>query len=305
MADPLAHLWAKSPRKGETVGEGLMAHTSEVVGRLAGWKRRHPRLAGFCNRADLWDLAGWICLLHDLGKAARGFQATLRGGPVFDHRHEILSLVCVGWLDVDDETCGLISAAVATHHRDLDEIQTGYPFASDARSLLLAELSGTDEDALWAWLSDDANTILTSTGLVPLPDLKRIPAPAALGRSFKALFTLATTLEETDATEPQALAAMAMRGLVTLADHAGSAHVQLSELSEISSVEGCMAKLLPALRGGSWSIKRPARPRMAMRFSSPLPEVAKPRQPSCGGLGSERQLAVPFHFSIFCPIGRA
>ena len=38
-----------------------------------------------------------------------------------------------------------------------------------------------------------------------------------------------------------------------------------------------------------------------MRFSSPLPEVAKPRQPSCGGLGSERQLAVPFHFSRFLP----
>jgi CRISPR-associated endonuclease/helicase Cas3 len=249
MSATLEHLWAKSPRQDEAVGESLTTHTAEVVSHLTGWKRRHPGLAGFCNRSDLWNFAGWACLLHDLGKAASGFQSTLRGGPVFDHRHEILSLVCVGWLDVDDETCGLLSAAVATHHRDLDEIQTAYPFAGDARSLLLAELSASDENALWEWLLAGANTMLTSAGLAPLPDLQRLPAPAALSRSFKTLFTLAKTLQETDATEPQALTAMAMRGLVTLADHAGSAHAQLSDLSEISSVEGCMAKLRPALRG--------------------------------------------------------
>jgi CRISPR-associated helicase Cas3/CRISPR-associated endonuclease Cas3-HD len=249
MADPLAHLWAKSPRQDESVGESLTAHTAEVVGHLTGWKRRHPGLASFCNRSDLWDLAGWVCLLHDLGKTARGFQVTLRGGSVFDHRHEILSLVCVGWLAVDEESRGLIAAAVDTHHRDLDEIQAGYPFTGQSRARLLAELSATDEDALWEWLLADANTMLTSAGLSPLPDLKRIPASAALGRSFKALFTLASTLHEANATEPQCLAAMAMRGLVTLADHAGSAHVQLADLSQISSVEGCLAKLRPALRG--------------------------------------------------------
>ena len=91
--------------------------------------------------------------------------------------------------------------------------------------------------------------MLTSADLALLPALKRIPAASALGRSFKAVATLASTLQESDATEPHALAAMAMRGLLTLADHAGSAHVKLSDLSEISSVAACMARLNPALRG--------------------------------------------------------
>jgi CRISPR-associated endonuclease/helicase Cas3 len=190
--------------------------------------------------------------LHDLGKAARGFQTTLRGGPVFDHRHEVLSLVCVGWLDVDEDTCGLVAAAVATHHRDLDGpdgIQAKYLFGGNARPALLAELSVDDEEALWTWLHTDADAMLTDAGLAPLPSLKRISAASALGRSFKALATLASTLQEADATELRGLAAMAMRGLLTLADHAGSAHVQISDLSEISSVAACMARLGPAIRG--------------------------------------------------------
>src|SRR5579863_2060948 len=118
MSDALAHVWAKSPKNGATQGELLSAHTGQVLSRLRQWRRRHPQLAEIVGRRDLWDLAAWACMLHDLGKVALGFQGMLRGGALFPHRHEVLSLVPVGWLECSDEERGLIAAGVATHHKD-------------------------------------------------------------------------------------------------------------------------------------------------------------------------------------------
>ena len=153
VADALAHVWAKSPPRGAGEGEHLAAHTGHVLARLGHWRERYPLLALHCARADLWDIAGWAALLHDVGKTAAGFQRMLRDGPRFDDRHEVLSLVAVGWLDVSDDVRALVAAGVATHHKDLPVVFERYPFGEDARGKLLAELSAGDEQRLRAWLA--------------------------------------------------------------------------------------------------------------------------------------------------------
>lgn len=226
MKDPLAHIWAKSPEPGRDKGEPLKGHTENVLARLAAWRDRGPDLPRHTDRPDLWHLAAWACLLHDAGKIARGFQAMVHGGPRFGHRHEVLSLVAVGWLDLPDRDRALVAAAVATHHRDLRRIFTLYP-APDARDVvaLLAELDPADEAALREWLTPGrGGPDLARWGFAPLPPLRRLAPPDALDEALGPLHDLGASLDALDAAAPASLTARALRGLVHLADHAASAH---------------------------------------------------------------------------------
>lgn len=236
MTDALGHIWAKSGRGGRAA-ETLTQHTDTVLQRLGAWRRRYPGLATHTSRPDLWDLAAWSCLLHDIGKTARGFQAMLEpGGPRFVHRHEALSLVAVGWLDASDETIGFVAAGVATHHKDLDVIRQSYPFDTEERDLLLAELSETDEGAWRAWLSGVGAPDLAHLGFAQLPGLCRVARRAALDRAFRALLILDEAIDARPADDALAWTARAMRGLVLLSDHAGSAHQTLPPAWALSSV---------------------------------------------------------------------
>jgi CRISPR-associated endonuclease/helicase Cas3 len=235
-ADSLRHVWAKSER-GTQPAETLTQHTQQVLDRLAGWRRRYPELTRHTRRDDLWDFAAWACLLHDLGKSAKSFQQMLRGGLRCEHRHEALSLVAVGWLEVDEDTRAFVAAGVATHHKDLPDMRQRYPFGSADRDDLLAELSGDDEDAWRRWLGGEGAPSLAALGFSPLPALQCLPRETALTRAFRAVLELATRLEKIAATEPLAVAACAARGLVVLSDHAGSAHEQLATAEVFASAD--------------------------------------------------------------------
>lgn len=239
MTDALAHVWAKGGRNGREA-ETLSQHTTAVLHRLSAWRRRYPHLPAHTSRPDLWDLAAWSCLLHDIGKTARGFQAMLDGGPRFRHRHEALSLVAVGWLDASEETMGLVAAGVATHHKDLGVIRQSYPFDTEERDLLLAELTEAGEAAWRAWLSGAGAPDLATFGFAPLPGLCSLDRRTALDRAFRALVLLNEAIDVRPADDPLALTARAMRGLVLLSDHAGSAHQALPPAWALSSVASFM-----------------------------------------------------------------
>jgi CRISPR-associated endonuclease/helicase Cas3 len=231
MPDVLASVWAKSPAHGATVGESLTEHTTAVLERLAAWRRRIPAPPSPAGLPDLWDLAGWACVVHDAGKIAAGFQRRLRGGPPFDHRHEVLSLVSVGWLDVSDDVISFVAAAVATHHLDLPEILVRYPFdPADERADLLGQMSTGDEARVRRWLAGEGAPDLPCRGLAPLARLRSLSAAAAFGRSMRALQGLWARLEGADATGSEAMAARFLKGVVVLSDHAGSAHEGLPEV---------------------------------------------------------------------------
>lgn len=241
MTDALAHVWAKSPSTDREQGELLTAHTGQLLGRLRGWRDRNPGLASVGARADLFDLVAWAIVLHDVGKAARGFQAMLRGGGPFDHRHEVLSLALVGKLDVDDETLGLVAAGVGTHHKDLRLVRELYPFAGTSRDELLAELSPDDEEAWEAWLGGAGAPRLERLGFAGLPARRAVSKRQGLSRALAALGQLAGRLGEEAATSPLGLTTRSVRGLVMLADHAGSAHEPLRTAGSLGSVAAFVA----------------------------------------------------------------
>lgn len=232
--DPLQHIWAKSSHEPGKDGELLRAHTAHVLARLANFRDRYPGLPAHGVREDLFDLAGWSVLLHDVGKCARGFQAMLRKGPPFGHRHEVLSLVAVGKLDVDEETRGLVAAGVATHHKDQRRVFETYSMVSGERDVLLDELDAADEAAWPAWLKLLAAEKL---GFAPLPALVELDRKTAMNRAFAALKRAVSEAEQTQrASSRSALTLRFMRGLVILADHAGSAHESVARAASLASV---------------------------------------------------------------------
>lgn len=250
MTDILAHIWAKSPSAGAKEGERLSAHTANVLARLASWRDRYPVLPRHTASPDtLWDSAAWACLLHDVGKVARGFQQMVHVGTRFEHRHEVLSLVAVGWLDLPEAQRELVAAGVATHHYDLPQIIERYPYGSDARTLLLQELSLEDYDALRKWLSGAGVPNVTRWGFSPLPGLRQISPEQALAEAMRRLVSLGEGLDQCDATDGHALAVRAVRGLVTLADHAGSAHEWHGQVPSLDST----AQLSRHLEQSGWA----------------------------------------------------
>ena len=78
-------------------GETLRAHTLQVLDRLADQARLRPQLPAQIGYPRLWHTLAWAALLHDLGKAASGFQHMLRGGKRWGYRHEVGSLAFLGW----------------------------------------------------------------------------------------------------------------------------------------------------------------------------------------------------------------
>lgn len=237
-SDVLAHVWAKSAdtRKERVNGEPLSTHVGHVLERLASWRDRTPDLGRHGARADVFDVAAWAVVLHDLGKCARGFQAMLRGGPAFPHRHEVLSLVAVGRLEVDDETRALVAAGVGTHHKDAPVIRERYRFGTTDRTELLDELSPEDDLRWEQWLAGAGAPSLTRRGFAPLPPRRVLAKTEALGCAMRALQDLIDRLEEEDALSPLALSVRSIRGIVVLADHAGSAHEQMQGAPSLDSV---------------------------------------------------------------------
>ncbi len=246
--EALARIRAKSARPGAgsgeraAAGESLVDHTAAVVARLGELRVRFPVLADSLGEPRLWHRAFWACVLHDLGKVARGFQAQLgeKGRP-WGQRHEVLSLAFLEWALPDDRhgDVAWVAAGVASHHRDLDDITRLYPPPDDPEddpvARLTEEVSDPIVEALAAWLADDPPDWARRSSL---PGVEAFPRPptrpvddfrrhgvARIHRALAAYRRLVRTLREQPASSPANLAALALRGLVLMADHTASAHL--------------------------------------------------------------------------------
>lgn len=108
-------LWAKSPIAGETNGESLLKHSSNAFSISRSICQSLPFYTE--HRLKINKEVETCALLHDIGKAAQGFQLSLRGNH-WGRRHEMLSFAIASLVTSDLSLEGLF--AIATHHKDIE-----------------------------------------------------------------------------------------------------------------------------------------------------------------------------------------
>ncbi len=241
--DWLEDVWAKSPEKGAGgEPESLAQHTWYVLERLADLIRLRPSLPETLGAPKLWHILFWAVMIHDFGKAATGFQARLRGGERWPHRHEVLSLAFMDWigggLSLDEQMW--VVAAVVSHHRDAEDIQCAYAQPDDPEDdqlvELIAQLPKESIEGMWRWLSEcSADWIMSleldSIGVTPLPfpkvsEATMIVTDQSAQRIYHWLKVYRQFVRKLEKSNDPALiiGTLALRGHIINADQSGSAH---------------------------------------------------------------------------------
>ncbi len=259
MNAQLQSIWAKSPQKNKATGETLAAHTANVISRLHDFSKIYPDLHIITGQPEIWQFAFWSCVFHDFGKVATGFQKQLRQqGAVWGQRHEVLSLAFVQWAipGINDEWLSWINAGIVTHHKNFDQIKSNYPFLGSADpesiELLVKDVPIWVPSKLAEWLASDvpkwqnrwhfAGQILT-----PEFDCKQDFFESAVERIRRGLLLVAKLrrkMENADPCSVERLSGIALRGIVTLSDHTGSAHIRPKQIDSVEPASFC-AVLIP------------------------------------------------------------
>jgi len=109
-------LWAKSPKGKDKSGESLLEHSIRTARISQAVVRRLPLSEEM--RTQIESTLFQCCALHDAGKVAKGFQASLRPrGNVWGRRHEILSATIAARICPELDVAGLFS--ILTHHKSI------------------------------------------------------------------------------------------------------------------------------------------------------------------------------------------
>lgn len=106
----------------------LRQHTDDCLNVFRSVRRLFPKLPEICGVPKFFEHLFYSIYLHDLGKAADGFQVMLRpGGKPWGYRHEILSASFVNALtSLNDDERRAIALTIITHHKGIDILQDGY-----------------------------------------------------------------------------------------------------------------------------------------------------------------------------------
>lgn len=259
-------LWAKSPPTGGSCGESLVDHTRQVLSRIVALRERAPFLSSLCKQPRLWHRMALAVALHDMGKVDPRFQQMLRdpqrpagGRPGYDQRHEIVSLAWLDWLlghgPAQDRT--FIAAAIASHHRDYSQITRKYNLGNvyaptrNIEDLIEPIPSETFAQACSMFLECILPVLETSRLLET--DWSRPSRIDVAVRHEAAITSIKSALRswecwygdmETGGSD-SIIAGHVTRGLILLADHAGSAGVEFGRLPLLSLPREMATRLSP------------------------------------------------------------
>lgn len=256
-------VWAKSPVGKATGGETLISHTQRVLSNVVALHSRMPELDKISRMLRFWPRVTLATVLHDAGKCAGGFQQMLRDKGKFPYRHEILSAAFIPWLLAKDPNQDLpwVAAGILSHHKDFSILERDYPPGCDWEEPPLPdslEQIALDLDEEFFHLAPK----MVLYGLLPLLEgclllasSDRFIFPVSdevfnqstfLGfgrRALDAYTQLVGQLRKEDAHSPEALAGRFTRGVLIMADHAGSAWQAFGKLESLTSPV-TMAKVL-------------------------------------------------------------
>lgn len=238
----LDDIWAKSPVVEGKPGESLSSHTWQVIQKLTGMVELRPSLPERLGFENLWHVLFWACFLHDFGKAAQGFQNSLRSGSRWPHRHEVLSLAFLNWFEgfFSQEEALWIAAAIAFHHKDIHDLSFLYmgigSCSVESLGQLVDDVNKEVLEGLWRWLYECAPNWLEVSGMsrnkVQIGKLISFDKALTVFYSKGAenikrrLISLRRWVKEMSCSCTNAIkvGAMALRGHIITSDHAASAH---------------------------------------------------------------------------------
>ncbi len=258
-ADYLDDVWAKSASQGAgKKPETLVEHTWSVLEKLAANIRLRPTLPAQIGAPRLWHILFWAAFLHDWGKAAKSFQAQLRGGTRWSHRHEVLSLAFVDWLAPlfrAGEQRWLV-AAIVSHHKDASEIAETYNAIACPENELANELEAQTIARLWQWLADCPANWIDALGLnaygIGVPVLpSREDAVRAIVNDAPSIIRkwlnvyqrwIERAINQSDETA-LVIGTLLLRGTLIASDYMASAHVGELPKPELSNPAELIRKL--------------------------------------------------------------
>ena len=211
----------------------LLHHTLDVVTMARQYAERWPHLAKLAENDNLFDDLILAALLHDLGKAASGFQAMLKGEEDESwqgYRHEILSSAVLATLPESRRRQDVLMA-IMTHHMGMnDEAYSGRSLArydplNDRWTSFGERLSQLE--AHWHELSSLITDLKPrtpkDTGWPELPETPlELSDPFAILRNGE---QRTSRRSRRDAERPLPLTRIFLRGLLVGADHLASAAV--------------------------------------------------------------------------------
>ncbi|MCK9282004.1 MAG: CRISPR-associated helicase Cas3' [Melioribacteraceae bacterium] len=105
--------------------ESLIKHTENLLSIFSDLKATYNGAPDITGVPNFYDHLFYSICLHDLGKAASGFQN--RWGK-WGYRHEILSACFVDYISpLSEEEKFAVGIAIITHHKNITELREKYP----------------------------------------------------------------------------------------------------------------------------------------------------------------------------------
>ena len=109
--------------------ESLMQHTENTLKVFKNIKNIYKDVPSICGVPNFWEHLFFSLFFHDFGKAAIGFQESLKGGPPWHYRHEILSSSFIHSLNgfYSEDEIKAIGLCIITHHKDINSLHDYNP----------------------------------------------------------------------------------------------------------------------------------------------------------------------------------